>query len=212
MFQKYFTFLFFVFLFFASNLFMGETLSANRGEGFSLKYYRDLNVKVPGHIYGGAALCKVCHQKKEQGEQFQSWEKTAHANAYKRLATDEAKKIGRKYGVKNPQKDKRCLQCHVTAVRAKRKYRGFLYKRSDGVSCEACHGPGQDFAVEEIMKNKKLAVQKGLINPPKPELCTRCHNKDRQPPETYKGPYDFKKMFQKIKHYRPGKTPTEDWK
>jgi hypothetical protein len=42
--------------------------------------------------YIGAAKCKMCHNKKEKGSQYDIWKSKPHAKAFETLATPEAKK------------------------------------------------------------------------------------------------------------------------
>jgi len=71
---------------------------------------------------------------------------------------------------------------------------------SDGVQCETCHGPGSDYKSIKIMKDKKLAVENGLIIYDKPEqLCLNCHNEESP---YFKG-FNFNEMWPKIEHSIP---------
>jgi len=71
---------------------------------------------------------------------------------------------------------------------------------ADGVQCETCHGAGSEFNTKNIMKDKNLAEQKGLLLYKNPnDLCVKCHNK--QSP-TFKG-FNFKTEWAKIEHLDP---------
>lgn len=148
----------------------------------------------------GVKKCAICHTKPEQGEQFRIWQESKHAKAFEVLGTPEAKAIGVKWGVENPQQSGKCLTCHSTAY-------GFSEKRvteaitvEEGVSCESCHGPGKDYMKKSVMEDKKQAVEGGLIIPNE-KTCFKCHNQESP---TFK-PFDFKEHWEKIKHPVPRK-------
>ncbi len=157
------------------------------------------------HKYIGIKKCKMCHQTAARGKQYQKWASGPHAKAYETLATPEAKQVAEKAGVKgDPQKAAECLVCHVTAYNAPASQKAPTYKMEEGVTCEACHGPGSDYWSLKVMKG--LAA--GTIEPasvgmtvPNEKTCVTCHNK-KSP--TYK-PFDYKKFYAEIAHPRPKK-------
>ncbi len=134
--------------------------------------------------YIGAAKCKMCHNKPTKGEQYNKWMEGPHANAMKSLSADEAK-------------DPKCLKCHSTAASIDPKLMGGI-NPTEGVSCEACHGPGSMYKAPAIMKNRKVAVTKGLIVPDE-ELCKTCHNSESP---TFKG-FNYEEYLAKIDHSDP---------
>lgn len=132
------------------------------------------------HEFTGANKCKMCHKA-----EYVQWQKTAHANAFKTLASPEAAKYS-----KDAQKDVACLKCHVTGFGEAGKI-----VAEDGVQCESCHGAGKDYSTNKIMKDKKLAAGNGLVIPSE-DRCKECHNK--QSP-TFKE-FDFKVFHAKVMH------------
>ncbi|RMD98089.1 MAG: cytochrome C554, partial [Calditrichaeota bacterium] len=120
------------------------------------------------------------------------------------LATEKAKAIAKKKGIKDPQKADECLSCHVTAHGVSAKLIGPKFKIEDGVGCESCHGPGSAYKSKKVMtavyKGKTDPATVGLIKPTE-KTCLQCHNK-KSP--TFKG-FDFKKMFKQIEHPVPKK-------
>lgn len=134
--------------------------------------------------YIGAAKCKMCHNKPQKGEQYNKWAEGPHANAMKSLSADEAK-------------DPKCLKCHSTAGAIDPKLKGGIMA-TEGVSCEACHGPGSAYKAPAIMKNQKVALTKGLIIPDE-ALCKTCHNSESP---TFKG-FNFEEYMAKISHDDP---------
>ncbi len=153
--------------------------------------------------YVGVKTCGMCHKKPSQGEQLKIWKKSKHAQAYKALLMEKADKIAAKKGFKTKAAETpECLKCHVTAYNVDKKLLGKKYKKEDGVGCESCHGPGSAYKKRKIMKDKKLAVENGLLIYKEHEkLCTQCHNPDSP---TFVA-RDFSKMWDKIKHYVPKK-------
>jgi len=139
--------------------------------------------------------------KKSIGEQYQIWKRVKHATAFATLATREAKEIAKTQGIEDPQKSDKCLRCHVTAHGAKPEELARTFKPSEGIGCEACHGPGGDYYVEEIHgKGWDEGMKAGLLLPDE-ETCARCHNKESP---TYKA-FDFEKAKKTIDHPRPEK-------
>lgn len=156
--------------------------------------------------YVGVKKCKICHNRKNEVKQYDIWKSTAHSKAYETLATDSAKQLAAKAGVKgDPQKAPECLECHVTGFGEDSTMFGKSFVVEDGVQCESCHGPGSQYKSTKIMSRKKyaeqretqhqLAVEAGLIIPDE-KTCLKCHNK-RSP--AFKG-FDYKTYYAKIKH------------
>ncbi len=154
-----------------------------------------------GHKFVGVATCGMCHKSEATGNQLKVWQESKHAKAFATLGTKEAKAIAEKAGVKgDPQKEPQCVKCHVTAFGVDASMLGEKFKMEDGVQCEACHGPGADYKAIKTMKDKKAAIDAGLVIPDE-KTCRTCHNE--QAP-TFKG-FDFKERLSKIVHKRPAK-------
>ena len=134
--------------------------------------------------YIGAAKCKMCHNRPDTGEQYNKWAASPHAKAMQSLKGDDAK---------NPK----CLKCHSTAASIDPGMNGGITVE-EGVSCESCHGPGSVYKSATIMKNKQLALTKGLIMPDE-SLCVKCHNSESP---NFKG-FNFKEYAAKIAHPDP---------
>ena len=155
--------------------------------------------------YVGVKKCKMCHSTSKSGAQYKIWGKGSHANAFKTLASDAAKKTAAKAGVKgDPQKAAECLACHTTAydptTGKKRGDTASTLTMEEGVSCESCHGPGSVYKSKKNMKDHKLYLKTGGIMPNK-ELCVKCHN-PKSP--TYKA-FDYEKRKKEIAHPTPKK-------
>jgi len=110
--------------------------------------------------YVGAAKCKMCHNKPEKGAQYDKWAASPHAKAMDALKGDE-------------KTNATCLKCHSTAGSVDS---GLLagMKTDEAVSCESCHGPGSMYKTAAIMKNKQMALSKGMVEPTE-ATCKVCH-------------------------------------
>jgi hypothetical protein len=147
------------------------------------------------HKYIGNTKCKMCHNSAKKGKIHDTWAGTKHATAYASLASDESKKIAKEKGIKDAQKDGKCLKCHVTGYGQPTADK---YSVEEGVGCEACHGPGEHYWSMKVMKDKKLALENGLVEPDE-KLCATCHNKESP---TYK-PLKFAEAYKKVEHHPP---------
>lgn len=134
--------------------------------------------------YIGAAKCKMCHNKAEKGQQYNQWASTKHAKAMESLKGAEAS---------NPK----CLKCHATAASVDQSLVATITV-AEGVSCESCHGPGSAYKVATVMKNRTLAMSKGMIIPDE-KLCRKCHNEESP---TFKG-FNYKEALAKVAHDDP---------
>jgi len=160
-------------------------------------------VALAGHEIVGAPKCKMCHKAKT-GDQWGIWLKSKHAKAFETLATEEAKKVAAEKGLGDPQKEAACLKCHTTqgflgekvVVSAKGKY-----EASEGIGCEACHGPGSDYKKKSVMVDKEASVAAGLVIDKTAEHCAKCHNEESP---TFKE-FNFEKRWAEIAHPVPEK-------
>ncbi len=163
-----------------------------------------------GNKYIGADKCKSCHSSETSGNQHGKWLETAHAKAFDKLATDEAKKIGKEKGAEDPQKADACLKCHVTAFGVPAAELKAKPEQLHNVQCEACHGPGENHmkarfaaaaaAGDNPDTSKRQVVPEGEIKVKvTPKDCKVCHN-DQSP--TFK-PFCFHERLEKIQHYDP---------
>jgi hypothetical protein len=152
----------------------------------------------------GAPKCKTCHRAKT-GDQWQIWTESAHARAFETLASAESQKIAADMGLGDPQQETACLKCHATraslggdvAINEKANYND-----SEGVGCEACHGPGSDYKSRSVMLDPEASRAAGLIMN---SGCRACHN-DESP--TFRG-FDFEAQWLEIAHMVPGEAGGE---
>jgi hypothetical protein len=157
--------------------------------------------------YVGNKSCKMCHKSEESGNQFGEWEKGPHANAFKLLASEESKAVAQKLGIDDPQKSGKCLKCHSTAYNNTEAVATDKIAVEEGVTCEACHGPGADYKSKSVMENREQCIAGGMIYPAT-KSCTMCHNDtsptwkaDRYTLESgEKVGFDEKQAYEKVKH------------
>ncbi|MFZ3322526.1 MAG: multiheme c-type cytochrome [Usitatibacter sp.] len=106
--------------------------------------------------------------------------------AYQVLFDERSKRIARNLGLKEPPHEaKLCLDCHTYDPAPAT--RGERFKVTDGVSCEACHGPAGPWIEVHVAPNATHAnnVAHGLYPTNEPvaqaRLCLACHfgNKDK---------------------------------
>jgi hypothetical protein len=166
--------------------------------------------------YVGNGQCKICHNKKEEGEQWSKWKASGHAKAIETLSTDAAKAAAKKKGVsKPPAEAPECLKCHVTAYDAAKGAAPEKIVATDGVQCESCHGPASLHAADgKKFKSGDKTVKMGAhIILGDEKVCVKCHNEESPTwnPERYttadgkKVGFDFKQADAKIAHANPTK-------
>ncbi len=157
--------------------------------------------------YVGASKCKSCHNKETRGKVYDKWDEMAHARAFETLATPEAIELGKKVGIKEPQKSDDCLKCHLTEKRVKKEQLHRKFKVNKGVQCETCHGPGSEHVKTRLKEAKANKVEPGTLREipehemilPDEMLCRSCHNEES--PSFVK--FDFDERLGKIRHLHP---------
>jgi hypothetical protein len=146
--------------------------------------------------YVGVKMCGMCHKGEKKGAQFETWQKSKHAEAYKTLTGAKAAEIAKAKGLKKAANESpECLECHAITADAK--------LTADGVQCEMCHGAGSAYKTMPIMKDKAKAIAAGLTDfkdkAAIEKTCKTCHN-EKSP--THKA-FKFEEMWAKIKHSIP---------
>lgn len=168
------------------------------GIAFLLLAGRCEAAETAAHEFVGVAKCGMCHKKAEIGEQVKIWQGTAHAKAFESLASEQARQIGTKLGIPDPQASGKCLKCHATAYDFTEAKVSEKVPVEEGVSCESCHGAGKDYMKKSVMQDKAQAAAAGLIVPDQ-SVCGKCHNAESPVMKTF----DFEKQREMIKHPVP---------
>ena len=151
----------------------------------------------PPAKYVGNEVCGTCHTR-----EYKLWLGTKHARTWVMLGMmDKAMKVGSQLEMKAsmPHYSAVCLGCHGTAADAPPEYRAATFHIEDGVQCERCHGPGEKYATEQVMRNKQQAISLGLRLPSR-DLCMNCHKAKPSHAFMEKKPFDFDTSYKKIVH------------
>lgn len=117
----------------------------------------------------GPESCKGCHPAA-----YEAWQQSKHARAMDSLSETQ-------------KRDARCLTCHAPNQARE----GVAH-----VTCETCHGGGQYYSPEYVMKDAELARLVGLVDPSEKQ-CRTCH--DASSPSLR--PFDFKESLKAIDHW-----------
>ncbi len=153
--------------------------------------------------YVGAKKCSACHKTAQRGDQYGQWQGTLHANAFATLGTDVSKKVAAKAGIKgDPQTAQECLICHTTGYEAPAEEKEAALTLEEGVSCEACHGPGSEYrslVVKNGIKAGNITRESVGMRTPDAALCQKCHN-EKSP--TFKG-FNYGAMLSNVLHPVP---------
>ncbi len=155
--------------------------------------------------YVGVKKCKMCHKGASKGEQYEIWSQSKHAKAFETLQSEKALQIAKEKGLsKPPSESPECLKCHVTGHNDPNAKFAASFDKTQGVQCEACHGPGSLYKKKSIMKDRAKAIEMGMkdikVDDGSAEKqCRQCHNEESP---TYKE-FNFQERWEQIKHYRP---------
>lgn len=165
-------------------------------------YITNQNYSQTKYKYIGVEKCaKLCHRGEKKGSQLEIWEETTHSKSFVTLATPYAKKILKSLGDEGePQKSEKCLQCHSTGYGLDKSNFDKTFKIEEGVTCEACHGPGSVYKSLSIMKDREKFLANGGIVPTEKE-CLKCHNNKAH--DVYE--FNFDERSKKIAHLIPKK-------
>ncbi len=129
----------------------------------------------PGPKYVGAAECGKCHRNSDMGNQHSVWKMSPHARAWAVLGTPAGYEHAAKAKLSgDPTIAPECLKCHATGYQAGAAGKAASYHVDEGVTCEACHGPGSEYMSDAAMRDRPAALKAGLNLNPR-EACKNCH-------------------------------------
>jgi hypothetical protein len=134
--------------------------------------------------YLGAGSCASsnCHgatspaaeqTRRTFGNEYATWSvPDKHSKAYKVLEDPRARRMGEILKIASVTTDKRCTVCHAAGSPDK--------TRSDGVACEACHGPAEQWLGSHTQPNSHAdSVAKGMTDTKnllvRAQTCLGCH-------------------------------------
>ena len=155
-------------------------------------------------VYVGVRACGTCHSGPGMGHQYSRWLHTKHSRAYATLALPEALRIAAISGVREPpQEAPACLGCHATGFNAEPWEKDETFRLQDGIQCETCHGPGSEYAFEDVMRDRAKAMEAGLRMPDK-KYCMTCHIEKGSHVAVLQSPQlDVEKAWKQISHPSP---------
>lgn len=134
---------------------------------------------LEGPKYIGSLACAKCHNSPNEACSFGSWRMSPHARAYAVLSSKKGLDAAHGQGIQgDPQQSEQCLKCHTTGFGEPAGRLRPDFDPMDGIQCESCHGPGSEYATEEIMRDKNAARAAGLKDITR-ETCLTCHAPDR---------------------------------
>ena len=141
--------------------------------------------------YEGVASCagSTCHGRAEgngkevRQDEIATWQEPsspsgAHSRAFAVLDGPRGRQIAASLGLGAPTAARECLGCHATPTAGSR---GPKFQVSDGVGCEACHGPASPWiASHYAMRGTHAAnVAAGMTALDQPQararVCLDCH-------------------------------------
>ncbi|MGH7410068.1 MAG: multiheme c-type cytochrome, partial [Candidatus Methylomirabilis sp.] len=141
------------------------------------------------YSYIGGATCSgsACHgstsprsKLRIAQNEFYTWsEKDEHSKAYDALTTPDSRIIAKNLKIAKPEESNRCLVCHALHVKSERQ--GKLFDVTEGVSCEACHGPADKWLGAHTRSDwdSKKAAEYGMYNTKdlakRADRCLECH-------------------------------------
>jgi hypothetical protein len=138
--------------------------------------------QAPQYIGAGGCSSSNCHGSTSRlpestsriwGNEYAIWSvPDKHSKAYKALEDPRSKRMGQVLNIADVRTDRRCTVCHVVGSSAK--------SLSDGVACEACHGPAEKWLGPHTQKDSHAAsVAAGMIDTKDPvaraKTCLGCH-------------------------------------
>jgi len=146
--------------------------------------------QVANDISLGMASCasSLCHgavdtwkQSNVSQNEYMIWSRRdKHARAYAVLSNERSKEIAKKLQLPEPaNRSSLCLDCHSHNVPESRQ--GKYFALSDGVTCEACHGPSGRWIESHVARGNRHEqnIARGMYPIADPiaraRLCLSCH-------------------------------------
>jgi len=138
--------------------------------------------QAPRYVGAGGCASSNCHGgtsaaeesvSRIWGNEYAIWSlNDKHAQAWKVLGDPRSKRMGEILKIADPQTDAKCTSCHAVGSPER--------SRSDGVACEACHGPAEKWLGPHTQRNSHAtSVANGLIDTKnitiRARMCLECH-------------------------------------
>ena len=149
----------------------------------SIAFLLSASAQQAQYIGAGGCASSNCHgatspapesQSRILGNEYSLWSvRDKHSQAYSVLTNDRSKRMAQILGLGAAESAQRCLDCHAVGSTAK-----FV---SDGVACEACHGPAEKWLGPHTAEDSSHAnnVSLGMYDTKDLKLraqkCLSCH-------------------------------------
>lgn len=145
--------------------------------------------KSSQYLGAGSCAAAACHNnpKSSIGSEHTTWiTRDPHARAYESLFNDVSKRIQKNLKTTAPaHEDARCLKCHVAlGYDSAQPPPEAPYFKTDGVSCESCHGPAKKWLGLHHLDawQAKSPSEKNLLGmndtqsiAGRAQTCVKCH-------------------------------------
>ncbi len=142
--------------------------------------------EAPNYVGPGSCSAVACHGAIRPAPgarilqtEYSTWiSQDRHARATDVLSSMVSQRMGRILGVGNPGQAPKCLACHALDVPIAVRGRNFA---TEGVSCEACHGPATGWLGYHVTKDATHdeSVRRGMYDTKdvvkRTEKCLTCH-------------------------------------
>jgi hypothetical protein len=134
------------------------------------------------YVGAGGCASSNCHggttelpeaQSRILGNEFATWSVSdRHAQAYRVLLEPRGRRMAELLKIQDATRDRRCASCHVAGSPEK--------SLSDGVACEACHGPALQWLGPHTQQNSHAEnLKHGMIDTrdlgTRVNTCIACH-------------------------------------
>ena len=136
----------------------------------------------------GSCASSLCHGAIETWKdstvlqnEYVTWSRSdKHARSYAVLLNERSKEIAKKLALPQPaEKSDLCLDCHTHNPKPAQRGEGFQI--TDGIACEACHGPAERWIKSHVEPDATHAKNVGRGMYPtnddvaRARLCLSCH-------------------------------------
>lgn len=140
-------------------------------------------VKGPAFIGAQGCSSSLCHGgASAERNAYTVWKGLdRHSRAFATLATERAARMAQSLSLPAPAQTRRCTECHAPLQTVPEARLMAAAKPEDGVSCENCHGPAQDWVRSHTRRDFTHAqnVQTGVRELrglyARANACVACH-------------------------------------